>query len=188
MNNFKSFFAAAAMVLFVAFSASAQCSGHTSNTSYNEGHAHTAGDIVDIAASSDDFSTLVTAVKAAGLVDALKADGPITVFAPTNAAFGKVPAKTLNSLLEPENKEKLTAVLTYHVIGGSFDSDAVLKAIETGGGKAEIKTLNGQVLTAMVKDGHVKLKDANGNTSTVTKTDVKASNGYIHVIDTVVLP
>lgn len=145
-------------------------------------------DIVDVAASVNDFSTLVTAVKAADLVGALKGDGPFTVFAPTNDAFAKIDANTLNSLLKPANKAKLTSILTYHVIPGKIDASAVVKALKSGGGKAELKTLSGAKLKVMKKDGKIWLKDQNGNYSQIVKTDVMASNGVIHVIGDVVMP
>ncbi|GAA0728259.1 fasciclin domain-containing protein [Aquimarina litoralis] len=145
-------------------------------------------DIVDVAASVKDFSTLVTAVKAADLVGALKGDGPFTVFAPTNDAFAKIDSKTLNSLLKPENKGKLTSILTYHVVSGKIDAAAVVKALKGGGGKAELKTLSGATLKVIKKDGKIWLKDQNGNYSPIVKTDVMASNGVIHVIGDVVMP
>ncbi|WP_405207269.1 fasciclin domain-containing protein [Aquimarina sp. LLG6339-5] len=145
-------------------------------------------DIVDVAASVDDFSTLVTAVKAADLVGALKGDGPFTVFAPTNDAFAKIDSKTLNSLLEPANKATLTSILTYHVVSGKIDAAAVVKALKSGGGKAELTTLNGTKLKVLKKDGKIWLKDQNGNYSQIVKTDVMASNGVIHVIGDVVMP
>lgn len=145
-------------------------------------------DVVDIAISSEAHTTLVAAVKAAGLVEALKGEGPFTIFAPTNAAFEKLPEGTVATLLKPENKETLTGILTYHVIAGNLDSKAVVGAIEKGNGKAVVETLNGGKLTAMIKDGNVVLQDENGNTAIVTAVDLKGSNGVIHVIDTVVLP
>lgn len=183
--------AMAFLLMFGVVAVQAQCGSKTSQKmekSYNAAYGTYDGDIVDIAAGNEDFSTLVTAVKAADLVDALKADGPVTVFAPTNAAFAKIDAATLETLLKPENKEKLAAVLTYHVVAGKVDAAAVVKAIKDGGGSAEITTLNGGTLTAMVKKENVVLKDANGNISTITMTDLNASNGIIHVIDSVVLP
>ncbi|MCU0333799.1 MAG: fasciclin domain-containing protein [Chitinophagaceae bacterium] len=144
--------------------------------------------IVDIAAGSKAHTTLVAAVKAAGLVEALSGKGPLTVFAPVNDAFGKLPAGTVETLLKPESKGKLTAVLTYHVVAGNLDAKAVLAAIEAGKGKAVLTTLQGGQLTATVENGKVVLTDANGGKSTVVATDLKASNGVIHVIDTVVLP
>ncbi len=145
-------------------------------------------DVVDIAIESEDHTTLVAAVKAAGLVEALKGEGPFTIFAPTNAAFEALPEGTVTALLEPENKEKLTAILTYHVVVGNLDSKSVLAAIEAGKGEASVTTLQGGTLTAMLKDGKVYLKDENGGMSAVTAVDLKGSNGVIHVIDTVVMP
>ncbi len=145
-------------------------------------------DIVDVAASVDDFSTLVTAVKAADLVDALKGDGPFTVFAPVNSGFAKIDSKTLNSLLEPANKEKLGAILTYHVVSGKLMAADVAKALKEGKGEVTLTTLNGGTLTAVSKDGGIYLKDANGNFSKIAKTDVSASNGVIHIIEDVVMP
>jgi len=147
-----------------------------------------AQDIVDVAASVDDFSTLVTAVKAADLVGALKGDGPFTVFAPVNAGFAKIDTNTLNALLEPANKEKLGAILTYHVVSGKLLAGDVAKALKQGKGKADLTTLNGGTLTAVSKNGGIYLKDANGNYSKITKTDVMASNGVIHIIEDVVMP
>ncbi|MEM7486780.1 MAG: fasciclin domain-containing protein [Bacteroidota bacterium] len=145
-------------------------------------------DIVDVAVSVDDFSTLVTALKAADLVGALKGDGPFTVFAPVNSGFAKIDAKTLNSLLEPENKEKLSAILTYHVVSGKIAAADVVAALDKGNGKAELTTLNGGKITAMKKDDGIYLMDAGGNYSKIAKTDVMASNGVIHIIEDVVMP
>ncbi|MBZ9631931.1 fasciclin domain-containing protein [Salegentibacter sp. LM13S] len=144
--------------------------------------------IVENASQSNDHTTLVAAVKAADLVETLQGDGPFTVFAPTNAAFEKLPAGTVESLLKPENKSKLQAVLTYHVIAGNFSANDVVAAIKEGDGKATFETVNGGKLYAMMEDGNVKLKDAAGNVATVTIANVNQSNGVIHVIDTVVLP
>lgn len=144
--------------------------------------------IVGVAAGNKNFSTLVAAVKAAGLVDVLNSEGPFTVFAPTNDAFGKLPEGTIATLLKAENKELLTAILTYHVVAGKFVAKDVLKAIADNGGKFVIKTVQGNALTASLKDGKVILTDAKGNVSTVIMTDVAASNGVIHAIDTVVMP
>ncbi|PTX58378.1 putative surface protein with fasciclin (FAS1) repeats [Kordia periserrulae] len=145
-------------------------------------------DVVDIAASNKSFSTLVTAVKAAGLVDALKGEGPFTVFAPTNDAFGKIDQNTLSALLKPENKSKLTAVLTYHVIKGKLTASDVVAALKKGKGKVTLTTLSGSKITVVQNDKGIWLKDANGNYSMISKTDIMASNGVIHVIDTVVMP
>jgi len=145
-------------------------------------------DVVDIAISSKDHTTLVTAVKAADLVTTLKGKGPFTVFAPTNAAFGKLPAGTVESLLKPESKAALSGILTYHVVAGNLDAAAVVAAIKNGKGKAELTTVNGAKLTARLDGDKVILTDAKGGKSTVTATDLKGSNGVVHVIDTVLMP
>lgn len=144
--------------------------------------------VVDIAVGSKDHSTLVAAVKAADLVSTLQSAGPFTVFAPTNEAFAKLPAGTVDNLLKAENKASLAKVLTYHVVAGNLDAAAVVKAITDGKGKAVVKTVSGGSLTASLKDGNVILTDENGATATVVATDLKADNGVIHVIDSVVLP
>ncbi|WP_075343380.1 fasciclin domain-containing protein [Tenacibaculum agarivorans] len=144
--------------------------------------------IVNVAASNKNFSTLVTAVKSADLVEVLNGDGPFTVFAPTNDAFSKLPEGTIATLLKPENKKLLTSILTYHVVAGKFDAKAVMMAIKENSGKFVIKTVQGNKLTAMIKDGNVILKDAKGNISKVVIADVEANNGIIHAIDTVVMP
>ncbi len=146
------------------------------------------GTIVEVAAGNEDFSTLVTALKAADLVEALQGDGPFTVFAPTNGAFDKIDANTLNSLLEEGNQKALANILTYHVVAGKLAASDVVAALKKGNGKVELKALNGQVLTVMQKDGKIWLKDAKGNYSEIVATDVMGSNGVIHVIDTVVMP
>jgi len=145
-------------------------------------------DIVTNAVNSKDHTTLVAAVKAAGLVATLQSEGPFTVFAPTNDAFENLPTGTVETLLKPENKEKLTKVLTYHVVAGDLDSKAIMKAIKKGGGKATLTTVSGDELHAMMNGDNIILKDENGNYSNVTITNVDQSNGMIHVIDTVVLP
>jgi len=145
-------------------------------------------DVVDIAISSEAHTTLVAAVKAADLVNTLKSDGPFTVFAPTNAAFEALPEGTVPTLLKPENKDKLTAILTYHVVPGKLDAAAVTKAIKAGNGMASVKTVQGGVLTAYTKDGNVYLKDENGNEAMVTAVDLEGSNGVVHVINKVVTP
>ncbi|HNY56493.1 MAG TPA: fasciclin domain-containing protein [Chitinophagales bacterium] len=150
--------------------------------------ALTTKDIVDIAAGSADHTTLVAAVKAADLVETLKSDGPFTVFAPTNDAFAKLPKGTVETLLLPENKSKLAGILTYHVVAGNLDAAAVLAAIKKGKGKVVLTTVNGAKLTASLVKGKVTLTDENGGKSTVTATDLKGTNGVIHVIDTVLLP
>jgi len=146
-------------------------------------------DIIDNAVKSADHTTLVAAVKAAGLVETLKGPGPFTVFAPTNAAFGKLPPGTVDSLVKPESKATLTSILTYHVVAGKMDAAAVMAAIKAGGGKAEVKTVSGGVLTAMMNGPmNVVLKDAKGNVANISTYDVIQSNGVIHVIDTVLMP
>ena len=144
--------------------------------------------IVENASQSADHTTLVAAVKAAGLVKTLEGKGPFTVFAPTNAAFDALPAGTVDTLLKPENKAKLTAVLTYHVVAGDLTSDKLAKKIKAGGGKAELKTVNGEKITASMSGDKVVIKDAKGGEATVTQADVKQSNGVIHVLDKVLLP
>jgi len=144
--------------------------------------------IIENAVNSKDHTTLVAAVKAAGLVDTLSGPGPFTVFAPTNGAFGKLPAGTVESLLKPENKDTLTTILTYHVVSGAMDSKAIAKAIKAGGGRATVKTVQGGDLTASMSGGKLKLIDAKGGASSVTIADVYQSNGVIHVVDTVLMP
>jgi uncharacterized surface protein with fasciclin (FAS1) repeats len=144
--------------------------------------------IVGVASSNEVFSTLVTAVAAADLVGTLESEGPFTVFAPTNDAFAKLPDGTVETLLKPENKEGLKNVLTYHVVAGKFMAADVVKAIQSNNNAFSVQTANGQKLTLSLVDGSVMVKDANGNSAKVTATDVAASNGVIHVIDSVVLP
>ncbi len=144
--------------------------------------------IVENAVNSKDHTTLVAAVKAAGLVETLQSAGPFTVFAPTNAAFDKLPAGTVESLVKPENKKTLTTILTYHVVAGKMDSKAIAAAIKAGGGTATFKTVQGGTLKAMMKGKKLVLSDEKGGMSTVTIKDVYQSNGVIHVIDTVVMP
>ena len=146
------------------------------------------GTIVDVAVDNKDFSTLVTALKAADLVGALQGDGPFTVFAPTNDAFGKLDSKTLSSLLEKENQKALANILTYHVVQGKLTATDVVSALESGNGSVDLTALNGQVINVMQKDGKIWLKDSNGNYSEIIATDVMGSNGVIHVINTVVMP
>ncbi|WP_378182532.1 fasciclin domain-containing protein [Aquimarina sp. SS2-1] len=144
--------------------------------------------IVGVAAGNENFTTLVTAVKAAGLVETLNGDGPFTVFAPVNDAFAKLPEGTVDGLLKPESKETLTAVLTYHVVSGKFMAADVVKAINDGGGTFTITTVQGGTLTASLDGDSVILTDAKGGKSKIILTDVDASNGVIHAIDTVVMP
>lgn len=144
--------------------------------------------IVANAVNSKDHTTLVAAVKAAGLVETLQSDGPFTVFAPTNAAFDKLPAGTVANLIKPENKATLTKILTYHVVAGKFDSKAIMKKIKEGKGTATLTTVQGGSLKASMKGKKLMLSDEAGAMSTVTIKDVYQSNGVIHVIDAVVMP
>ena len=144
--------------------------------------------IVDNAMNSADHTTLVAAVKAAGLVETLEGNGPFTVFAPTNAAFDQLPAGTVDNLLKPENKSMLTNVLTYHVVAGKYDSQAHAKLIAKGKGKASLKTVSGGTLWAMMDGSNIVLRDEKGGTATVTTADVYQSNGVIHVINMVLMP
>jgi uncharacterized surface protein with fasciclin (FAS1) repeats len=145
--------------------------------------------IVENAVNSKDHTTLVAAVKAAGLVETLQGAGPFTVFAPTNDAFENLPEGTVETLLKPENKEQLTQVLTYHVVPGTLDYAGLAKAIKAGNGKASLKTVQGGTLVVMMNGPHnISVTDAAGNVANVTITDVNQSNGVIHVIDKVVLP
>jgi uncharacterized surface protein with fasciclin (FAS1) repeats len=144
--------------------------------------------IVQNAVNSKDHTTLVAAVKAAGLVPTLESKGPFTVFAPTNEAFAKLPAGTVDTLLKPENKAKLASVLTYHVVAGTLTTKELRAKIKEGGGKAELKTVEGEPLTVMEKDGKLWLKDAKGDIAEITIGNVMQSNGVIQVINTVMLP
>jgi uncharacterized surface protein with fasciclin (FAS1) repeats len=144
--------------------------------------------IVENAVNSPIHKTLVAAVKAAGLVDTLNSAGPFTVFAPTDDAFAKLPAGTVDTLLKPENKATLVKILTYHVVPGRISSKQLMKMIKKGGGKATLKTVQGEDLTATMSDGKIMLTDAKGGTATITTADVFQSNGVIHVIDAVLMP
>jgi uncharacterized surface protein with fasciclin (FAS1) repeats len=146
-------------------------------------------DIIDNAVNSSDHTTLVAAVKAAGLVDTLKGPGPFTVFAPTNEAFAKLPAGTVDTLLKPENKQTLTRVLTYHVVAGKMSASDLERKIKSGHGIAELTTVEGGKLWASSMDGqHIMLKDEKGGTAEVTIPNVFQSNGVIHVVDAVLMP
>ena len=145
-------------------------------------------DIIDNAVNSKDHTTLVAAVKAAGLVETLKGPGPFTVFAPTNAAFAALPAGTVDTLLKPENKAMLSGILTYHVVAGKMDAAALTKAIADGKGKATLKTVEGGNLTATAMGRDVMVTDGKGESAKVTIADVYQSNGVIHVVDKVLLP
>ena len=144
--------------------------------------------IIQNAVNSADHTTLVAAVKAAGLVDTLQGTGPFTVFAPVNSAFEKLPAGTVETLLKPESKDTLTKILTYHVVAGRVSSDDLKKQIKMGGGSAMLKTVSGGTLTATMEGHMIVLKDEKGGMAKITQTNVFQSNGVIHVIDTVLMP
>ena len=145
-------------------------------------------DVVDVAMGSKNHTTLVTALKAANLVSTLKGKGPFTIFAPSNSAFNKLPNGTVKNLLKPESKVALVKLLTYHVVAGNLKASDVLVAIKVGKGKAVIKTLQGESLVASLENGKVTLTDSKGGKATVTTADLEASNGLIHVIDSVLMP
>lgn len=180
--------ASAAMLGLAACNSGAETEAPAAEAAATETPA-AAGTIVTVAQGNPDFSTLVSAVVAAELVDTLNGTGPFTVFAPNNAAFAKIPAETLNGLLQPAQKAALTGVLTYHVVPGRVDAATLTQQIQAGGGSAVLTTVQGGTLTASVgADGTVTLTDAKGGTSKVIAADVAASNGVVHVIDTVVMP
>ena len=147
-----------------------------------------AKDIVDTAVAAGQFKTLATALQAAGLVDTLKGKGPFTVFAPTDAAFAKLPAGTLETLLKPENRDQLTKILTSHVVPGQYNAAAILQLINQGGGEAKLTTAEGSQLTAKLQDGKVVVVDENGGVATVIQADLLQSNGVIHVVNSVLMP
>ena len=175
--------------------ASAQGSGHAAMPSH-EGTTMVGGqamfrtrDIVDNAVNSADHTTLVAAVKAAGLVETLKGAGPFTVFAPTNAAFAALPEGTVPMLLEPKHKDQLTGVLTYHVVPGRYDAAALIEAVRTGGGKAALTTASGESLQVLMNgERNLVVRDAKGGSANISTYDVIQSNGIIHVVDKVLLP
>ncbi len=144
--------------------------------------------IIQNAVNSADHTTLVAAVKAAGLVDTLQGPGPFTVFAPVNAAFDKLPAGTVDTLLKPENKDALVKILTYHVVAGRITAADLRKKIKAGGGTASLKTVSGGTLTAMMDGNSIELKDEKGGISKITQANVFQSNGVIHVVDSVLMP
>ena len=187
-NLVFAFFLFALSIGFGVNNVSAQNTMKTGNPMVGGAAMYKTKDIVDNAVNSADHTTLVAAVKAADLVATLKSKGPFTVFAPTNAAFVKLPAGTVDTLVKPENKATLTKILTYHVVAGNYDSKKIVKAIKKGNGKATFKTVSGGTLTASLSGKSVIITDEKGGTSTVTIADVKQSNGVIHVVDTVLMP
>jgi uncharacterized surface protein with fasciclin (FAS1) repeats len=185
----KLFFGAFAFVLFAFASSNVSAQmAEGGNPMVGGAAMYKTKNIVENAVNSADHTTLVAAVKAAGLVDTLAGAGPFTVFAPVNSAFAALPAGTVETLLKPENKATLVKILTYHVVAGNFSSKDVVKAIKKGNGKASFKTVSGGTLTAMLDGSNVVLMDEKGGKSTVTIADVKQSNGVIHVVDAVLLP
>jgi len=180
---------AAVLAMPFGLNASAQMGGDNNNPMVGGAAMYRTKNIVENAMNSADHTTLVAAVKAAGLVDTLQGKGPFTVFAPTNAAFDKLPAGTVDTLLKPENKAMLTNVLTYHVVAGKYDSKKLTQAIRKGGGQATLKTVSGGTLLARMNGMNaVSLTDERGGTSNITIADVNQSNGVIHVVDAVLMP
>lgn len=172
--------------IFASQVSNAQCGSHKKNNRNISWNHHS--DLVDIVSGSNDFSTLTVALKTAGLVKTLQSEGPFTVFAPSNSAFAKLPDGTVESLLKPGSKDKLTKILTYHVIAGEFNAKDIINGIKSSNGKFEVETVSGDRLIASLQGDTVLLTDENGNKSAVLKTDLNASNGIAHVIDSVVLP
>jgi len=144
--------------------------------------------IVESASKADNLSTLVAAIKAAGLVETLSGPGPFTVFAPTNAAFEKLPAGTVETLLKPENKEQLQSILTYHVVSAKATSSAAIQMVQDDGGAHSVKTVQGGEITLSLQGDSLMIEDANGNMATVVAADMMQSNGVVHLIDTVLMP
>ncbi|HEX4958493.1 MAG TPA: fasciclin domain-containing protein [Lacibacter sp.] len=181
--------ALALAVLAAANTANAQMSnGKEKTVEVGGAPMYPSKNIVQNAVNSKDHTTLVAAVKAAGLVETLQGAGPFTVFAPVNMAFDKLPKGTVETLLKPENKAMLQGILTYHVVGGRLDAKEIMRLIKEGNGYAELTTVAGGKLWLMIKDGKVMVKDENGGIGTVTIKDVYQSNGVIHVVDAVLLP
>jgi uncharacterized surface protein with fasciclin (FAS1) repeats len=186
MKIFKTIFALCTILLVM--QASAQDMMKEKTVMVGGAAMYPSKDIIDNAVNSKDHTTLVAAVKAAGLAETLKTKGPFTVFAPTNEAFAKLPAGTVDNLLMMENKSTLTKILTYHVVSGKYDSKDISELIRKGNGKAELATVSGGKIWLMKKGNKIMLKDEKGNMSTITISDVYQSNGVIHVVDTVIMP
>lgn len=184
----NSFLLIAFMILISAGSTIAQTAGSEKTVTVGGAAMYPSKNIVENAVNSKDHTTLVAAVKAAGLVETLQSAGPFTVFAPTNDAFSKLPGGTVETLLKPENKSMLTGILTYHVVAGKINASELVRRIKEGNGKAELTTVAGGKLTASLKGKNVVITDEKGGMSTVTTADVNQSNGVIHVVDAVVLP
>jgi uncharacterized surface protein with fasciclin (FAS1) repeats len=190
MNRLTTFAVAGAAALTLAFAVTTPSPSFAKEMTKMVGGAamYPSKNIVQNAVNSKDHTTLVAAVKAAGLVPTLESNGPFTVFAPTNEAFKKLPEGTVQTLLKPENKDKLKSILTYHVVSGRLTAKDLMEKVKAGGGKAEIKTVEGAPLTIEAKDGKLWLIDAKGDKAEVTIANVMQSNGVIHVINTVMLP
>ena len=183
MTKFKSF------ILFMCVAGFMNAaSAQTTTVTVGGAAMYSNRNIVDNAVNSKDHTTLIAAVKSAGLVETLQGEGPFTVFAPTNEAFKKLPAGTVDNLLKPENKAMLTKILTYHVVAGKYTSRDIAKLIKEGNGSAVLKTVAGTTLTATMQGNRMIITDANGGRSMVTIKDVNQSNGVIHVVDTVLMP
>ena len=177
------------LIIAALFATSAVVQAHAADVMVGGQSMLSSKDIVDNAVNSADHTTLVAAVKAAGLVDTLKGKGPFTVFAPTNAAFGKLPAGTVDTLVKPENKATLTNILTYHVVAGKYDFKALSDAIKKQNGKAELATVNGGKLKFMMNGMHnIAVMDEKGQTANISTYDVYQSNGVINVVDSVLMP
>jgi uncharacterized surface protein with fasciclin (FAS1) repeats len=188
-RTFNALVLAAAVSATFALGASAQMmGGGNGNPMVGGAPMYKTKNIVENAVNSADHTTLVAAVKAAGLVETLSGKGPFTVFAPTNDAFGKLPSGTVETLVRPENKATLTGILTYHVVAGKYDAKKIMQLIKKGGGQATLKTVSGGTLTARMNGAGVSLTDEKGGMSNVTTADVYQSNGVIHVVDTVLMP
>lgn len=188
MSNRKSFVLAAAAVFSLGLSGMTAPAALASTVTVGGAPMYSDKNIIENAVNSKDHTTLVAAVKAAGLVDTLSGPGPFTVFAPTNEAFDKLPQGTVASLVQPENKATLTKILTYHVVAGRVTANDLKAMIKAGGGKATLTTVEGGTLTASAMDGKIMLTDEKGGMSTVTIANVMQSNGVIHVVDTVLMP
>ena len=178
----------AVLALSLALGAAVPAAALARNPMVGGAPMYTSKTIVENAVNSKDHTTLVAAVKAAGLVDTLAGPGPFTVFAPTNAAFGKLPPGTVDTLVQPQNKPTLTAILTYHVVPGTYTAKELMAAVKQGGGKAELKTVQGEPLTVTTKGKKVFVTDAKGGTASVTTANVLQSNGVIHVVNGVLQP
>ncbi|MEP6833522.1 MAG: fasciclin domain-containing protein [Gemmatimonas sp.] len=184
----RSIFKALALATLITVPSVSHAQGMMKNKMVGGAEMYPTKDIIDNAVNSTDHTTLVAAVKAAGLVETLKGKGPFTVFAPTNDAFAALPAGTVDNLLKPENKAALAHILTYHVVAGNMDAASIMAAIKAGNGKAELTTVSGGKLTAMMQGKDVMVKDEKGNVAKVTVADVMQSNGVIHVVNKVLMP